>query len=216
MSRTPRMRPSPAMVVAVVALSFALVGSAVAGTDALKRAITKSKVRTIAAKQANKVLNQRAGEFLAANAVSAEANATSADIDDFTATTYTNALSETFNAPSAGFALISSAVGAADDASLAGTGALYTRITVDGTATTADDFNSPAFYIGASEGGTGTNTVVVPVSAGNHTATVQIRAGGSGAFVFSRQISVMFVPNGDATPIPFRDANDGGGANGQG
>lgn len=59
MSMITRSRPSPAMVVAVVALSFALVGSAVAGTGALDRALTKSKVRAIAKKQANKVLNQR-------------------------------------------------------------------------------------------------------------------------------------------------------------
>ena len=52
-------RPSPAMIVAVVALSFALVGSAFAGTDALKQAITKAKVKQIAKKQANKVLNSR-------------------------------------------------------------------------------------------------------------------------------------------------------------
>ena len=59
MSRTTRMRPSPAMVVAAVALSFALAGSAIAGTGALKQAITKSTVKKIAKKQANKVLNQR-------------------------------------------------------------------------------------------------------------------------------------------------------------
>jgi len=57
-SRT-RKHPSPAMVVAAVALTFALAGSAVAGTDGLTRAITKSKVKTIANKQANKVLNGR-------------------------------------------------------------------------------------------------------------------------------------------------------------
>jgi hypothetical protein len=204
------------MVVAVVALSFALVGSAVAGTESLKRAVTKSKVKSIAKKQANKVLNKRAGEFLAANAVRAEGNASSVDIDNFTTATYADALSETFNAPSAGFALISSAVGAADDTSIAGNGALYTRIAVDGTPTTADDFKSPAQYIAADSGGTGTNTVVVPVTAGNHTATVQIRSGGTGAYIFSRQITVLFVPNGDATPVPYSGGKDGGGANGQG
>jgi hypothetical protein len=47
------------MVVAVVALSFALVGSAVAGTESLKKAVTKSKVRQIAKKQANKRINKR-------------------------------------------------------------------------------------------------------------------------------------------------------------
>ena len=50
--------PSPAMVVACVALSFALAGSAVAGTDALNRAVTKSKVKQIAKKQAKKQLRK--------------------------------------------------------------------------------------------------------------------------------------------------------------
>jgi hypothetical protein len=59
------------MVIAVIALSFALVGSAFAGTDALKRAITKSKVKSIAQKQANKVLNQRASSLNVASAASA-------------------------------------------------------------------------------------------------------------------------------------------------
>ena len=52
-------RPSPAMVVAVFALVFAMVGSAVAGTDGLSEKITKSKVKKISKKQANKVLDGR-------------------------------------------------------------------------------------------------------------------------------------------------------------
>ena len=215
MSRIPT-KPSPAMVIAVIALSFAIAGTAVAGTDALKRAVTKSKVRQIAKKQANKVLNSRAGEFLAADSVAAYGNADSADVDDFTTTTYTDVLSRTFTAPSAGVAMITATVGAADDLSLAGFGALYTRVTIDGTATTDDNFNSPAFYIAPQDGGTGTNTVVVPVAAGDHTAAIQARAGGTGAYIFSRQISVMVVPNGDPTTIPYRAGEGAGGVGDQG
>ena len=47
-------RPSPAMVVAVCALVFAMVGSAVAGTDGLSSKITKAKVKSIAKKQISK------------------------------------------------------------------------------------------------------------------------------------------------------------------
>jgi hypothetical protein len=233
MSKITRTGPSPAMVVAAVALSFAVAGTAVAGTDALKRAVTKSKVKQVAKKQANKVLNSRESQlnvnsaksadnadkldnlnstdFLRSNAVAADGNADSADIDNFTTTTYTTVLSEPFTAPSAGFALITTAVGAADDASLAGAGALYTRVAIDTTATTADDFNSPAFYLAPSDGGTGTNTVVVPVTAGDHTANVQARAGGTGAYIFSRQITVLFVPSGDAGPVPYNAPKDGAG-----
>ncbi len=49
-------RPSPAMVVAAVALCFAMVGTAVAGTDGLSNKLTKSKVKSIAKKQADKRL----------------------------------------------------------------------------------------------------------------------------------------------------------------
>ena len=51
-----RGKPSPAMVVAVCALAFAMVGTAVAGTDGLNAKITKSKVKSIAKKQADKEL----------------------------------------------------------------------------------------------------------------------------------------------------------------
>jgi hypothetical protein len=49
-------RPSPAMVVAVFALVFAMVGSAVAANDGLSSKITKSKVKSISKKQADKEL----------------------------------------------------------------------------------------------------------------------------------------------------------------
>jgi hypothetical protein len=48
-------RPSPWMLVAVAALAFAMVGTAVAGTDVASK-LTKSKVKTIAKKQADKEL----------------------------------------------------------------------------------------------------------------------------------------------------------------
>jgi hypothetical protein len=56
MSLNTRTRPSPAMIVAAAALCFALVGTAVAGTDSVSRALTKSKVKKIAKKQADKQL----------------------------------------------------------------------------------------------------------------------------------------------------------------
>jgi len=47
-------RPSPAFVVVVLALVTALAGTALAGTDALTRALTKSQVKKIVKKQADK------------------------------------------------------------------------------------------------------------------------------------------------------------------
>ena len=49
-------RPSPAIIFAVVALAFSLVGTAVAANDGLYPKLTKSKVKSIAKKQATKQL----------------------------------------------------------------------------------------------------------------------------------------------------------------
>jgi hypothetical protein len=47
-------RPSPALVLAALALVFAMVGTAIAGPDAISDKITKSKVKKISKKQINK------------------------------------------------------------------------------------------------------------------------------------------------------------------
>lgn len=66
-----RTRPSPAMVVAVVALVVAVAGSAVAGTNAVISSLDKTErkqVKKIAKKQANKQISNRAGGLSVANA----------------------------------------------------------------------------------------------------------------------------------------------------
>ncbi len=50
-------RPSPALVLAALALVFAMVGTAIAGPDAISGKITKSKVKKISTKQANKAID---------------------------------------------------------------------------------------------------------------------------------------------------------------
>jgi hypothetical protein len=57
MKRISRSRPSPAIIVAVVALVAALAGTAVAGPDASTSALNRAKVKNIAKKQANKAVN---------------------------------------------------------------------------------------------------------------------------------------------------------------
>lgn len=59
-TQTKRRRPSASMIVAAVALVLALTGSAIAGTGAADRKLSKSKVAKIAAKQANGVVTSRA------------------------------------------------------------------------------------------------------------------------------------------------------------
>jgi hypothetical protein len=66
-----RKRPSPALVLAVIALLIALAGSAVAGTKALTSGLTKAKVTKIAIKQANKAITARAPGLSVASAQSA-------------------------------------------------------------------------------------------------------------------------------------------------
>ena len=81
-----RRRPSAAFVVAVFALSFAVVGSAIAGTDSAKKALSKSQVKKISKKQADKEINKKAPGLSVAHATSAD-SATSAT----SAATATNA-----------------------------------------------------------------------------------------------------------------------------
>jgi hypothetical protein len=60
-----RSRPtaSQALVVALIALVFAVAGTAVAGPSSFERALTKAKVKTIARKQAHKAVAARAPIF---------------------------------------------------------------------------------------------------------------------------------------------------------
>jgi hypothetical protein len=91
--------PSPAMVVACVALSLALAGSAVAGTDALNRAVTKSKVKQIAKKQGKKQANKQLRKNVSNSHVNLADNATNAT-NAANATNATNATNASFaNAP---------------------------------------------------------------------------------------------------------------------
>jgi hypothetical protein len=61
MDRIKSARPSPAIIVAVLALVAALAGTAVAeqATTSAKKPVTKKKARTIAKKQANKQIDNR-------------------------------------------------------------------------------------------------------------------------------------------------------------
>jgi hypothetical protein len=71
-------RPSPAIIVAVLALVAALAGTAVAGPNASTSAVSKKKVKKIAKKQAVKQINELAPGLSVANAVNAQ-NAATAD-----------------------------------------------------------------------------------------------------------------------------------------
>jgi hypothetical protein len=87
MSRAKGARPSPAIVVAVLALVAALAGTAIAGPGAETSKLNKAKVKNIAKKQINKTLPIDSGELadgavttakIADGAVTAEKLATTA------------------------------------------------------------------------------------------------------------------------------------------
>jgi hypothetical protein len=75
-------RPSAAMIVAVVALSLALVGTAIAAPDALTSKITKSKVKQIAKKQATKAIDAREAGLNVNSAKTADSADTAATATD--------------------------------------------------------------------------------------------------------------------------------------
>ena len=66
-------RPSPAMLVAVVALVGALAGTALAGSDVQSSALGKKKVKKIAKKEAEKAIDAAAPGLSVANADNADA-----------------------------------------------------------------------------------------------------------------------------------------------
>jgi hypothetical protein len=61
------------MVIAALAIVFAMVGTAVAGTDGISSKLTKSSVKKIAKKQANKQITARAPGLAVASAATADA-----------------------------------------------------------------------------------------------------------------------------------------------
>ncbi len=76
-------RPSPAMVIATIALSLALAGTAIAGPEAITSALNKGKVKKIAKKQATKQIDKREAGLSVASAVTAGSAETAGSADSF-------------------------------------------------------------------------------------------------------------------------------------
>ncbi|MGB6424733.1 MAG: hypothetical protein WBF18_05590 [Solirubrobacterales bacterium] len=69
----PRLKPSPALVLASIALLLALTGAAVAGPQVFsKKGVTKSKVKSISKRQANAQITARAPGLSVANSRTAD------------------------------------------------------------------------------------------------------------------------------------------------
>src|SRR4051794_38590096 len=67
-----RLKPSPALVLASIAVLLALTGAAIAGPRAISRALTKATVKKISKKQANALITKRAPGLAVASAQSAQ------------------------------------------------------------------------------------------------------------------------------------------------
>jgi hypothetical protein len=221
-------RPSPAMVLAAIALILAMAGTAIAGPSAISSKITKSKVKQISKKQINKAApglsvnnadnlgGAPAAAYLKGTDVRADGNASSDPIDDFTTPDFTSILDKSFNAPRDGFAFVTATLSTEDDSSFPGGGDLLYRLALDGVPLEADEF---AHEINTNEdvdifGGSGAITEVVPISAGPHTVSLQAEEIGSGDFIEGREISILSsTPTGSAATIPHKAGAVSGGAN---
>lgn len=231
-SRSRGPRPSPAILLAAVCLVFAVGATAVAGPEAISRALTKSKVKKIATKQANKAIGQRAAGLSVANSqnaanaqnaaslggspaadfakeaeLQAHGNVSDTNINDFTAGAFTSIISKSFTAPSDGFLLITGNVSAEDDSSIPGGSYLFFRLRLDASPVTDSGSEYELSSSGADNvgGNTGGASAVVPVTAGEHTVHLDAKEfGGGGSFIGGRDISVLFVPSGSGVTVPVR------------
>ena len=208
-------RPSPALVLAALALVFAMVGTAIAGPDAISNKITKPKVKKISKKQANKVLDQRESSLDVNSA---------ATLDGFTAEDLVRSafaqdddnarvgpigpgpiLTTTIDAPSNGYLLINAGSDVFGDPSF-GTCA----ISVDGS----DIFSSfRTWELGVeNEEEDCTTETTVPVSAGTRTVVFEDVDGIPVDVQYDEaELQVLFVPFGATGAQPTRGASADGG-----
>lgn len=124
-------------------------------------------------------------------------------LNDFTTNTYAAIVSTSITAQSAGVLFIVGTVGAEDDASLAGNGNLKYQIAVDGVVLNDNERELEYDAAVSASGESGAVTAVTPVTAGGHTVSLVARDSGTGSFIYVREISAIFIPNGSGfAPIP--------------
>jgi hypothetical protein len=149
-----------------------------------------------------KTLNGLASSsFMPSTAVRADGANVDTSIDNFTSNSFTNIVSKTFTAPSAGFIDVTGSLTTEDDETIAGDGFLLFRVTLDGNSISGSNEAAHSISTSVANGvlsGSGSTTQVVPVSAGSHTVALQAKEIGSGDFIEGREVSVLFVPNGSS------------------
>ncbi|HUG60336.1 MAG TPA: hypothetical protein VMP03_00730 [Methylomirabilota bacterium] len=154
-------------------------------------------------------------EDLSSTVFPASGAAASDFIDDFTTSTFESIVSTSITAPTAGLLLVFGSVSAEDDLSIAGGGTLLGRISIDGVATTNEEFFAEMSTSNADNilGAVMALNIVVPVDPGVHTVAIEAREAGSGSFILGRSISVLFVANGSGVSVPFASKQAGLAAN---
>ena len=189
--------PSPAMVIAMIALALVLGGTAIAAgtsTPLTKRSATqliKKLAPTLSVKTA---LDARADGY---------ANSTA--MNDFTSSSFVSIANKTFTAPAAGYAFISATLSTEADSSLGGVGDLRYTLALDGSILEKNTYaheitTDEASSVGA---GSGAVTVVVHVTKGAHTVALMAKESASGDYIESRQISIIFFARGSSSTVQF-------------
>ncbi|MEQ6902285.1 hypothetical protein [Nocardioides sp. YIM 152588] len=127
------------------------------------------------------------------------------ELDDFTEPDYTPILKKRFRTGK-GYLAITGTVGTQDDSSLAGAGHLFYQLKVDGKLILD---NGSGYEIthddtGFESGWAGAITAVVPVKARFHNVQLVAREGGTGTFIYARELSIVYTPQGSGKAIPAR------------
>ncbi len=141
--------------------------------------------------------------------VAAYGDVEDANINDFTASDFTSLIATTFRAPRAGVLYITGSIAAMDDTSLGGDGRLAYRLRLDASPLTLSLQAHMLAYAGMGGADSGAVTSVVPVSRGQHTVHLDGLEDGTGSFITSREISVLFLPTGKGFTPPGRQHTQG-------
>jgi len=178
-------------------------------TKTIKKIVTKQvkklapKLTVAQAGNADALGGAPASAYLKTSGTRADGVATSGDLD-ITAGAFTTILSKSITAPSDGyFFVVASLTGSLLNLTPGAHGILDYGLAVDGAALTTDaSYHALVTYAEAFQE-SGAISAVVPVSAGQHTITLQVREQGAGTKVLGRDLSALFVPTGSAPVLPY-------------
>jgi hypothetical protein len=113
---------------------------------------------------------------------------------------FTPVVSKTFTAPTNGVLYITGAITAEDHPS-PGAGRMYYRLRIDATPLSSESFAHVLQYP-VDGWDSGAVTGVVPVARGAHTVHLDARAISTSSLAWGREVSVLFVPNGQGFTPP--------------